>query len=182
MTIWKLPQPPAAASRDADVDDLIASLDAELGQAVKSEKRSAQKAPRKVVSEPAPFVQMWFPKGIVSHALWQECKCGAVHTSFTGLFIEEQHKFGATRQTRHDPKVAIPHEFSTLDVRVMYTEERIDACHECQAFFYAAAPAPKTELVRSLPHDPTERQEDVELQADDAAGLPLDLPAFSEEN
>lgn len=179
MTIWKKPAEPASQAPDADIDDLIASLDAELGKA--PAKRSAPKAAPKKAPEPPAFVQMWFPKGIVSHALWQECACGQVHTSFTGLFLEEQHKFGATRQTRHNPKIAIPHEYSTLDVRVLYTEEQIDACHECQAFFYAAAPEPKRELVRSLPHDPTEeRPEDTELQAD--TELPLDLPSFSEEN
>ncbi|MFM6926965.1 MAG: hypothetical protein ACKOX6_00785 [Bdellovibrio sp.] len=165
MTTWTLSKPAPVAD---ELDDLIASLDAELGKAVKTEKRSAPKAPRKPAAvEPAPFVQQWFPQALVMAATRQTCRCCAnVYEQIDGMFLEDMSRNGVKRQVRHDTAQAIPAEYKALPKRQQWTQTEVDYCVIC---FQDIAPehyAPH-ELVRSLPHDPTANQVD-------------DLPTFDE--
>jgi hypothetical protein len=154
-----------------DTDDLIASLDAELGKA-SAPKRSAPRAPRKpAAAEPAPFVQQWFPAALVMHATRQTCSCCAnVYEQIDGMFLEDMSRNGVKRQLRHDAKAAIPAEYKALPKRQEWTETSIEYCVIC---FQDIAPerfAPAT-LVRSLPHDPTDKADDAGLPTFEDDGI-----------
>lgn len=156
MTTWKVNPasavPPAKGGMDDDLLDMMAALDA-----LPTEKRSApqRKAAPAAKAEPiAPvFVQQWFPKAIVCHGTHQDCKCGQQWDSIDGLFLEDQHRNGATRQVRVEANV-VPPEYYGLPTRQQFSISEIPFCAICfQTEFKVPEPELPADLIRALSQD-----------------------------
>jgi hypothetical protein len=157
MTVWKLPPAaPASASTstsaDADLLDLMASLDALPTQ--RSAPKTKATSIKPAVPTPPVFVQQWFPHALVEHYHEQSCRCGHDYTSITGLFLEDQHRNGALRQTRHSSG-KIPYAYFNLPRRAEFTTETLSACPECSAYEFESPPDATlpSDLVRALTQD-----------------------------
>ena len=150
MTTWTIKVTPPEGS--SDLADLMAELDA-LPKAPRSApaKKAAPTAPKAPPAEPV-FVQQWFPRALVSHTHEQTCHCGMQYTSVTGLFLEDQHRNGALRQTRHTK--AIPFDYMQLPRRKESTHEELAGCPDCEAYtFEMQLNGTMTELDRALSQD-----------------------------
>lgn len=152
MTIWKI-NPTAAAVKPADdITDLMASLDALPQDKRSAPKAKAAPAPKAEPVAPA-FVQQWFPKAIVCHGTHQDCRCGQTWESITGLFLEDQHRNGATRQVRVEANV-VPPEYFGLPTRQDWAMETVAFCAICfQTEFKMPEPSLPAELERALSQD-----------------------------
>jgi hypothetical protein len=122
-----LPVPPK--SSDKEVDDLMAAMNALCAADKPKAKRVKSDAPAEQAEHT--FVQMWFPHAIVMHATEQKCACcEQTYESITGMFLEDRHRNGATRQVRHSGNVVAPDYFN-LPTRQQWTTETVPYCVIC---------------------------------------------------
>ena len=127
-----LPEPSAtpAKSADSEVDALMAAMNALCANDKPARKAKAKSdAPAEQVEHT--FIQMWFPHAIVMHATEQKCACcEQTYESITGMFLEDRHRNGATRQVRHSGNVVSPDYFN-LPTRQQWTIETVPYCVIC---------------------------------------------------
>jgi len=143
MTTFRiLPDAPTSAP-DKEVDDLMAAMNA-LCAADKPKRKPKSDAP---AAQPEPvFVQMWFPHAIVMHAVEQRCNCCEnTYESISGMFLEDRHRNGATRQVRHSGNV-VPPDYYNLPTRQQWTIESIPFCVICFQTEFKAELAPDNGL------------------------------------
>lgn len=157
MTTYTMRAEPAPTN---EVDDLISSLDAEFGKSA-PKQRSAPRAKAPAPVEPV-YVQMWFPDSIVMHGSQTRCECCEnVWESIDGLYLQDRHKNGATRQQRTTFD-CIPDDYLEFAARTEWKDETVAACPICLADqikhkrdrLRERQEADLHELIRSIPLDP----------------------------
>lgn len=118
-----------------DLDDLADFL-AELNRDLRAATPPKKSGPRKVTFADVVVPQQWFPAGVTLIVNTQRCRCGCEAQSVEGLFLTDQHRNGALRETRHSPREPIPDEYLSKARTIKEVTQAIDMCPAC---FHAAA-------------------------------------------